>query len=246
MVRSMSRLGRTVLISVAALFLSIGQAGATVYNLSFVSAGWYSDLGDHDPSNRSHLTGEIFIPGPRGEAFFRSFYTFTLPVITGTIVSVEFDAFNPDFGFSSGDPNETLGIFDVTTPAGSLNTLHAQGDPLGMAVFADLGTGAQYGSRVVSNADNNNTVTVTLNASAFAALTAAGPGLFALGGALTTLNPSPSTEFVFAGTEGALGPDVRNIHLIITTQANSVPEPATLALLGAAMAGMGWSRRRRI
>jgi hypothetical protein len=74
-VRSMSRLGRTVLIAVAALFLSIGQAGATVYNLSFASAGWYSDLGDHDPSNRSHLTGEIFIPGPRGK---RSFVVFIL------------------------------------------------------------------------------------------------------------------------------------------------------------------------
>ena len=203
MVRSISRLGRTVLISFAASIFLIGHAGATVYNLSFVSAGWYSDLGDHDPSNRSHLTGEIFIPGPRGEAFFRSFYTFTLPVITGTIVSVEFDAFNPDFGFVSLDPNENLGIFDVTTPAGSLNTLHLQGDPVGIAVFADLGTGTSYGSRVVSSADNN-TVTVALNAVAFSALAAAGPGLFAPGGALTTLNPSPSTEFVFSGTQGAL------------------------------------------
>ena len=75
MVRSMSTLGRTVLISFAALILSIGQAGATVYNLSFVSAGWYSDLGDHDPSTRSHLTGEIFIPVP-GEK--RSFGVFIL------------------------------------------------------------------------------------------------------------------------------------------------------------------------
>src|SRR6202049_1943711 len=204
MVRSMSTLGRTVLISFAASIFMIGQAGATVYNLSFVKCGWYRHLGDHGPSNRSHLTGEIFIPGPRGEAFFRSFYTFTLSVITGTIVSVEFDAFNPDFGFVSLDPNENLGIFDVTTPAGSLNTLHLQGDPVGIAVFADLGTGTSYGSRVVSSADNNNTVTVALNAVAFSALAAAGPGLFAPGGALTTLNPSPSTEFVFSGTQRAL------------------------------------------
>ena len=68
-------LGRTILISFAASIFMIGQAGATVYNLSFVSAGWDSDLGDQNPSPRSHLTGEIFIPVP-GEK--RSFGVFIL------------------------------------------------------------------------------------------------------------------------------------------------------------------------
>jgi hypothetical protein len=216
-------------------------AAAAVIPLAFTDAGWYDDTGFHDSANPSYLTGEVVIPpdpitGPGRDAFFHSFFIFTLPAISDAIVAAQLQIFNPDFGYFSGDPAETLGIFDVTTPAASLSptTTGATG------VFTDLGTGIAYGSQSVSAGDDGKYVLIDLDAAALAALNGAGPGLFAFGGALTTLN-SPATEFVFAGTEA-----IRDAKLVLTTRpVGTVPEPSSLLLLGAGMLTALSLRRRK-
>lgn len=218
--------------------LAIGGWAASVpaatIPLGFTDLGWYDDTGFHDSANPSYLTGEVVIPpdpttglGGR-DAFFHSFFIFTLPAISDPIVGAQLQVLNPDLvGYFSGDATETLGIFDVSTPAASLSptTTGATG------VFTDLGSGIAYGSQDVSASDDGNYVLIDLDAAALAALNAAGPGLFAFGGALTTLNTPAATEFVFAGTEFS-----RDAKLVLTTRpVSTVPEPASLLLLAAGM-----------
>ncbi len=70
------------------------------------------------------------------------------------------------------------------------------------ASTAISGPGQSTGSRVVSAADNNTTVAITLNAAAVAALNAAIGSTISLGGALTTL-AGTATQEIF-GSQAAL------------------------------------------
>jgi PEP-CTERM motif-containing protein len=216
------------------------SASALVITVGFTEAGWYNQDGFHDQTNPSYIAGEIVVPndGSFTDGFFNDFFTFNLPAISDLIVGAQLRIFNPVF--FSGDPTETLGIFDVSTPAAALgpSTSGAVG------VFTDLGSGTSYGSQVVSAADDGMYVIIDLNQAALDALNAAGPGLFAFGGALTTLNSSPATEFVFAGTENPLS---RDAQLILTTRPDdgAAPEPSSLLLLAAGVAAALRAGRRK-
>lgn len=217
------------------------KATAGVIPLSFTDMGWYDDTGFHDHSNPSVLTGEIVVLDPdtgaiARDGFFHSFFVFTLPAISDLIVGAQLQIFNPDFGYFSGDLTETLGVFDVSTSAASLGPSTSGAT----AVFTDLGSGVAYGSQDVSAGDDGKYVLIDLNAAALAALNGAGPGLFAFGSALTTLN-SPATEFVFAGTE-----EIRDAKLVLTTRpVGTVPEPSGLLLLATGILAALARRRRK-
>ena len=86
----------------------------------------------------------------------------------------------------------------------------------GVGGFTDLGSGVSFGIRVVGIADNNTMVTTNLNAAALAAISAA---LSSNGG---------SGLFVIGGA----------------ADVSTIPEPATMSLLGLGLAA-GIARRRR-
>jgi hypothetical protein len=110
-----------------------------------------------------------------------------------------------------------------------------------MGIFADLGSGTFFGSVSMSAASNNSVVAMSLNAEALSALNN-GSGLFAIGGAVTTLGTGVP-EAVFNLTGLPLGQDVR--QLVLEVQPTSVPEPATMLLLGTGLAGVGATTRKR-
>src|SRR6185369_9995998 len=141
-----------------------------------------------------------------------NYASFVLSPATPTIIGAELRLFNPANGYFSSDPTETYTLFDVSATPADLDTTRLAGDATGIAIHADLGSGTIYGSRVVSAADNNTTVAITLNAAAVAALNAAIGSTISLGGALTTLAVT-ATQFMFAGTTGA----VPSVQLVLQT-----------------------------
>jgi hypothetical protein len=210
-------------------------ASADVINA--IDSGWYAETGLHVATNDNYVVGEV------AGLVRHNFFVFDLTAVVDDIASASVQLYNPTNalpalrGYISPDATETFDLYDVSTPIASLSASSAIG-PAGVAVFDDLGTGTVLGQRVVSAADNGTTISLTLNADGLAALNAARGGLFALGGALSSLGGADN-EYVFGFSVALDNPDVRRLEF--RTQP-AVPEPATLALLGI---GAAFAARRR-
>jgi hypothetical protein len=175
--------------------------------LDAADAGWWESTGFHHQLNQNYFAG--FLPVTPEEGIFdaleyRNFFVFDLPALTSPLISAQLRLANPGIGngppgYVSSDPTETYTVFDVST---AIAELRATGSGR-IDVFDDLGTGAAFGSQVVSREDNKlpyGLVTIDLNAAALADLRAHQGGPFAVGGALTTLAKGDALEGVFAAS----------------------------------------------
>ncbi len=163
--------------------------------LNTLQTGWWDGTGSHTAANTNYVTGQI------GGLGYRNFAVFDLTAISLPIVGAQLRLFNPTnppgFGYQSPDPTETYTLFDISTPIAELRANGAGR----VDIYNDLGTGAEFGSRVVSAADNGQLVATPVNAAGVAALNAARGQLAALGGGLTTL-AGAADQFVFGFTGG--------------------------------------------
>ena len=172
---------------------SISGSGGTPSTLSSTGSGWWNDLGSHTATNTNYVAG---FGASRDH---RDFFVFNLAGITQNITGAQLSIANPSNGYSSPDASEGLSYFDVST---AIATLIANGTGQ-TAIYTDLGSGVNFGSRTVSAADQGTQVITTLNSSAIAALNAARGSQFAIGGALTTRGTA-TTEWMFAFSDGGL------------------------------------------
>ena len=197
---------RSVLV-VVLVACSSAQAGESVV-LEHVGRSWYTQTGGFRPANDNYFVGNA-------TQEYRNFFVFDLSSIDSEILSMQFEVFNPDgganpvCGYVSNDPSETYGLFDVSTDPQEL--IDGIG---GVPAFIDLGTGVSYGTHIATAADDGTFIIIPLDASAVADANAADGGLWALGGAITTLDRNPVTdEFAFGCSRFAGTP---NRRLVLT------------------------------
>lgn len=203
--------------AVAAPFaLVLAASAATVVNIDASVQGIFTSWGQNNKGFNAG-PGNILC-GRDNVTIFRNYFVFNLPanlVPEGQqVLAAEMIGKLPWRGFLSVDATETWTLFDVSPV--NYGVLVNEGASISnrVDIFNDLGTGNDYGSRVVSIADEPapNTgpglLNVTLNKAAFFSDLNAriSVGSIAIGGSITTLvGTSAQRIFAFSGYEPSFG-----------------------------------------
>lgn len=194
---------QNVLVTLLTALLVSPLLSAQTVNIDATDHGWYSSAGAHTPTNVNYFAGDTL-----SGRDFHNFFVFDLSGVTRQITAAKLALTLPSSGgYNSQDPSETFELHDFT---GSISNLVAGAG--GVDAYSDLGTGTVYGSRTITPAESGSVIEITLNSSAVSALDAA-PGLFALGGSLTSLDPATNNEFIFGNTH--LGVIVTQLRLTL-------------------------------
>ncbi|MFM6607094.1 MAG: hypothetical protein ACKPH3_23985, partial [Dolichospermum sp.] len=149
--------------SSATVSIADNEPPLNTITLNAADTGWYSSTGFHDPTNTNYIVGD---GSSSLYPLYRNWFTFNLPTLTAPIISAQLKV--NTFEYTSLDASETYELRDVTT---AVPTLTAGGSGL-TAIYADLGDGAIYGSRIYSDADDTQFRTTELNPAAISAVTA--------------------------------------------------------------------------
>lgn len=130
--------------------------------LTTIDRGWY-EIGDTTLlNNTNYATGT-----DGGEIIANDYFTFDLTGIADPIVDATLLLYNPiagvdpNNGYISPNPFETLRLFDVSSNLDAM----INDQPVAGA-FLDFATGALYGTRVVSATDNGQIISISLSAAA--------------------------------------------------------------------------------
>jgi hypothetical protein len=188
-------LSRTVLLVLVLVAITRSAAyGAACSELSVVAFdnGWYDAGGNHTAANQSYVVG-WGVPGITSGSL-RNWFAFDIPVLTQAVVSAQLVIWSG--GVVSPHGFETYELHHVSTPAAILAQNATNAEP----IYADLGDGPVFGSRVFRNTEDNNYVIILLNAAAVAEINAKSGSSFAMGGLITTLaQVFGQPEHIFSG-----------------------------------------------
>jgi hypothetical protein len=206
--------------------------------LSSSAQGWYKNDGTNNgvaPVNQP-AANNYFVGASSGQVL-RNYFVFDLTYVTG-ITSAQLRLFRPGDSRLGSDPSETYVLYAVQQNPAVLGT------QAGVAIYDDLGSGTVYAEITLPtpNFFGNSFVTIDLNAEALAAIQSSSGGLFAIGGAVTTLR-TPTVQF---GSEGLFGGSFGTAaQLLVNGQTVPTPEPATMLLLATGVGGLLAAKVRR-
>ncbi|MBY0113001.1 MAG: hypothetical protein K2Y21_09280 [Phycisphaerales bacterium] len=202
-------------ILVAAAFSSLSASGAVVSIDASVQGLWTS-FGQNNKAYNA-APGNILC-GRNNVSIFRNYFVFNLPanlVPAGQqILAAEMVGKLPWRGYLSSDATETWTLFDVNPANYAVLVNEGASIENRVDVFNDLGTGKDYGTRVMSVADEPapNTVpgqvVVPLTKPAFLTDLASrlSAGSIAIGGSITTLTGTTlQIVFGFTGYDSSNG-----------------------------------------
>ena len=189
-------------LALALLASCVYAAGARAALVTADDVGTYfpnirGTAASHNPHLDFYLAGEGI--GILPEA--RNFFVFDLSSFDRQVAAAALHLSMPRHGYLSVDDTETFSLFDVDTEI-SMLTAGGRGAHL-LGVFADLGSGASYGSVVLGEGDEKTTISIDLSAGALVGLTAALGGKFAIGGAVTSIGNPLRYQLTFALAKGA-------------------------------------------
>ncbi len=192
----------------APLARAAAPPATTTRTIVATSAGWFGQNGLHDAGNDGYAAGDS---SPLPSGVIRDFFVFDLAGISGDVVAAVFSAAN-----YSGPGAGLLTLRDVSAPVTVLNTTTATGT----GVWADLGTGAVYGSVAVGDA-SATPVGVALNRSGVAAAQSAAGGTFSLGGSYVA---SAGGGLLFGSTGSFWGHPRSDVQLVLTIRPAPWPQ----------------------
>ena len=139
--------------------------------LPAINRGWWRDDGVHNSGNDNTLTGLVGSTSWR----YNSYFIFDLSAVTGTVVAAEL--WLEVENYTSPDPLETLSVWDVSTPAA---TLEANGTGQ-LQIYNDLMTGNQFATFTVQQSDVGAVKTISLSPQAVTDINSALGGDFSVG-----------------------------------------------------------------
>lgn len=212
-------------VTVAAL-LAGSAAHADTLTIDAGAQGWISSTGI---SNGSGSTSNMYTGIDNGHRY-NSWAAFKIPPGQYSFASL---SFNP-VAYGPYDAQK-IGIFDVTLPMGSL----LDGHHPGAAAYADLGSGAQYGSVTLFDLAKS----ANLSGAAVFDINAAAGGYLLIGFSNLTMNALPMDSEPGAIYLGGFGRG--QIPLQLNLEVSAVPEPGSWAMLGGGLALLACVARRR-
>lgn len=193
--------------------------------------GRFNQAGFHDSGDTYYTAGRT------GGTTYRNFFVFDLSGITGPITSAKLRLYND----TSTADGLNFKLSDVSTAINDLFVDHSYNT----GIYDDLGTGTEFGVRLITSADNNGKfIEITLNTAAITALNANLGGQIAFGG---RLDGAGAEDFVFGPTAGE-GPSDTFTQLHFETLVEEVPAPpaVVLGVIGiASLLGVGRFARRK-
>lgn len=196
------RIGTAVWI--AALGLATGAAAAEV-TLTSSDKGRYKDDGQHDAASQTCVAGRYDDAGaPIDFTYYTAFLVFDLSPVSFAAAAGSL-TLPVEAIYVEGNvlTQQTFTVCAVTNPPAVVTNSHVAGNPEGIRVFADLGTGTVYGVGTVLTTNAGKSVAVTLTAEALADLNAAPRGPFAMGIRLEMQNVISFSQYVRFSLNGS-------------------------------------------